>query len=64
MESNQDDKVLCCLLCGSEEYFLSEADSMLCAQCGAFFEDIKQVVVTQPIVTSKLDNYAITKLVI
>lgn len=54
MESNQDEQVLCCPLCGSEEYLLSETDSMLCAQCGTFFEDIKHVVVTQPIVTPKL----------
>ena len=57
MESKQDEKILCCPLCGSEEYLLSETGSMLCAQCGTFFEDIEQAVALQPIVTTtKLDT--------
>lgn len=35
--------VLCCPLCGSEEYLLSESDNMLCAKCGSFFEDVTQL---------------------
>jgi len=42
--------VLCCPLCGSEEYLLSSNDKLLCAECGSFFEDIKSVVITQPCV--------------
>ncbi|MFB9190859.1 hypothetical protein ACODM8_09500 [Vibrio ostreicida] len=38
---------LCCPLCGSEEYLLSDEDSLLCVQCGSFFEDVKQVM-TEP----------------
>lgn len=41
--------VLCCPLCGSEEYLLSSSDKMLCAECGSFFEDIKTIVNEQPI---------------
>lgn len=43
-----DNKTLCCPLCGSEEYLLSEKNSMLCAECGSFFEDIDQVVAAMP----------------
>lgn len=43
---NKDDKldnVLCCPLCGSDEYLLSDNDSMLCAGCGSFFENVTQL---------------------
>ena len=43
-----DNKTLCCPLCGSEEYLLSEKHSMLCAECGSFFEDVDQVVAAKP----------------
>lgn len=39
---------LCCPLCGSEEYLLSEKNKMLCAECGSFFEDIDQIEIQQP----------------
>ncbi|KOO15928.1 hypothetical protein AKJ18_07205 [Vibrio xuii] len=44
-----DHDVLCCPLCGSEEYLLSSNDKMLCAECGSFFEDIKSIIITQPV---------------
>lgn len=35
--------ILCCPLCGSQEYLLSESDSMLCAECGSFFESVSKI---------------------
>ncbi|RTZ17404.1 hypothetical protein EJ063_01080 [Vibrio aquaticus] len=46
-DTKQDD-VLCCPLCGSEEYLLAASDKMLCAECGSFFEDVSQITPTQP----------------
>ncbi|MGY5538024.1 hypothetical protein [Vibrio brasiliensis] len=47
MDNNDKlNEVLCCPLCGSEEYLLSESDSMLCAECGSFFEDVTQLAPT------------------
>ncbi|KJY83840.1 hypothetical protein TW81_05795 [Vibrio galatheae] len=43
---NKDEKrndVLCCPLCGSEEYLLSDTNNMLCAVCGSFFENVTQL---------------------
>lgn len=36
-------KTLCCPLCGSEDYLLSESDDMLCAECGSFFNDVTHI---------------------
>ncbi|MEZ8100865.1 hypothetical protein [Vibrio bivalvicida] len=36
--------VLCCPLCGSEEYLLSDSNNMLCAECGSFFENVTQFI--------------------
>ncbi|WP_159652961.1 hypothetical protein [Vibrio atypicus] len=46
--SRSQDKSLCCPLCGSEEYLLSDKNNMLCAECGSFFEDVDKIVVHQP----------------
>lgn len=46
-DTKQDD-VLCCPLCGSEEYLLAASDKMLCAECGSFFEDVSQITPSQP----------------
>lgn len=38
--------VLCCPLCGSEEYLLSDNNNMLCVECGSFFENVTQLTPT------------------
>ncbi|KOO09354.1 hypothetical protein [Vibrio hepatarius] len=48
MTQQNKETTLCCPLCGSEEYLLSEKNSMLCAECGSFFEDLEQVVAFEP----------------
>lgn len=48
MSQNNQLQTLCCPLCGSEEYLLSEKNSMLCAECGSFFEDVDQIVTAMP----------------
>lgn len=56
--------VLCCPLCGSEEYLLSSSNSMLCAECGSFFENVTKLTPTNIIchrvgtVVSYLNNVA------
>ncbi|MFA0412184.1 hypothetical protein [Vibrio renipiscarius] len=32
-----------CPLCGSDEYLLSGSGSMLCSECGSFFENINLI---------------------
>lgn len=34
----------CCPLCGSDEYLMSGSGSLLCAECGSFFENVHQVI--------------------
>ncbi|WP_161987070.1 hypothetical protein [Vibrio ponticus] len=38
--------VECCPLCNSDEFLISSAGSMLCAQCGSFFESVHLIVPT------------------
>lgn len=47
MSHNNNDETLCCPLCGSDEYLLSEKNSMLCAECGSFFEDVDKIAIHQ-----------------
>lgn len=55
MDNNDKlNEVLCCPLCGSEEYLLSESDSMLCAECGSFFEHVTELTSTPPMPAFKL----------
>lgn len=55
MDNNDKlNEILCCPLCGSEEYLLSESDSMLCAECGSFFEDVTQLTTSCALPTVKL----------
>ncbi|MDA0148492.1 hypothetical protein [Vibrio sp. LaRot3] len=37
-----------CPLCGNDEYLVSNSGSMLCAGCGSFFENVHQMVATEP----------------
>lgn len=50
--------ILCCPLCGSQEYLLSESDNMLCAECGSFFESVSQI--SPPASTLNHSNEPIT----
>lgn len=45
-DNEMHDNVLCCPLCGCEEYLLSSANSMLCAGCGSFFENVTKLTPT------------------
>ena len=33
---------LCCPLCGSDEYLLSDKNQFLCAGCGTFLDDVSK----------------------
>ncbi|NVD07864.1 hypothetical protein FCU94_13315 [Vibrio sp. JPW-9-11-11] len=49
MKTNLNEQpTLCCPLCGSQEYLLSESDNMLCAECGSFFESVTQITPLSP----------------
>lgn len=45
MSHNDNDETLRCPLCGSDEYLLSDNNSMLCAGCGSFFEDVDKIAI-------------------
>ncbi|GAB2650152.1 hypothetical protein [Vibrio panuliri] len=38
-----------CPLCNCDELMLSDSGAMLCAQCGSFFKDVKQIVSFEPL---------------
>lgn len=37
----------CCPLCKCDEFLISNSGSMLCAQCGSFFESVHLVVAVE-----------------
>ncbi|WP_070966244.1 hypothetical protein [Vibrio sonorensis] len=47
--NNAHSDTLCCPLCGSDEYLLSEKDTMLCAGCGSTFNNVSKLS-TKPVV--------------
>lgn len=45
MDKNEEcnDGILRCPLCGSEEYLLSDSNTLICANCGCLIENVDQV---------------------
>ena len=41
-----DQQIKHCPLCHCDEFLISDSGSMLCAQCGSFFENVRQIVVS------------------
>lgn len=52
MQDNDDvnNDVLLCPLCGSEEYLLSDKNTMLCGGCGAMIDNVDQFHHDKPVI--------------